>query len=199
VTSPAAPPPADGRAPLFILGGGLLIGLLAGRAVFVGLPALPSLLPPTPGGPTATPAPAPVVGAPAPDFALTALDGSTVTLSDLQGKVIILNFWATWCGPCRLEMPLLQAAHSTHKDQGLVILAINLSEPIADVMDYTDELGLKFTILIDTDESIFDFYRVRGYPTSYVVNRDGFVVQELAGPWSEGLFTDYLGQLGLGE
>jgi len=200
VASPLTPPPASSRAPLVILGGGLLIGLLAGLAVFVGGPALPNLLAaPTSGGPTATPAPAPVVGAPAPDFTLNDLEGNAVTLSDLQGQVVILNFWATWCGPCRLEMPLLQAAYVAHKEQGLVILAIDLDDPVADVQDYTDSLGLTFPVLLDPGVTIADLYRVRGWPTSYFVNRDGFIDNQRVGALSEGMLTEYLNQVGLGE
>ncbi len=196
-------PPSAGsnRAPLLILGGGLLIGLVAGLLVFIGLPALPNLFAPPPpsGGPTSTPAPAPIVGAPAPDFTLQDLDGHAVTLSDLRGQVVILNFWATWCGPCRLEMPLLQAAYTSQKDQGLIILAIDLDDPAADVRDFRDALGLTFPVLLDPGTTITDLYRVRGWPTSYFINRDGFVSRQHIGALSDGQLTDYLNQLGLGE
>jgi len=188
------------RAPLLILGGGLLIGLVAGLLVFIGLPALPNLFaPPAVTGPTATPAPAPIQGAPAPDFTLTDLDGATVTLSDLAGQVVILNFWATWCGPCRLEMPLLQAAYNAHRDQGLTILAIDLDDPVADVLDFRDALALTFPILLDPGTTVTDLYRVRGWPTTYFVNRDGVVSRQHIGALSDGQLTDYLTQLGLGE
>ncbi len=188
------------RAPLFILAGGLVIGLVAGLLVFVGLPALPNLfVPAANAGPTGTPAPAPVVGAPAPDFTLTDLDGQTVTLSDLQGQVVLLNFWATWCGPCRLEMPLLQAAYTERQSQGFTILAIDLDDPVADVLDFRDALGLTFPVLLDPGTTVTDLYRVRGWPTSYFINRDGFVSRQHIGALSDGQLTDYLNQLGLGE
>ena len=188
------------RAPLLILAGGLVLGLAAGLLVFIGLPALPTLFGGGPAtGPTATPAPAPVIGAPAPDFTLTDLDGNTVTLSALQGQVVILNFWATWCGPCRLEMPLLQATADTYRDQGLTVLAVDLDDPLADVQDFRTELGLTFPLLLDPGTTVTDLYRVRGWPTSYIINRDGVVDRQHIGALNEGQLGEYLTALGLGE
>jgi peroxiredoxin len=193
-------PAGDGRAPLYILGGGLLIGLVAGLLVFVGLPALPSLgVRSTPGGPTATPAPAAIVGAPAPDFALTNLAGETVKLSDLQGQVVIVNFWATWCGPCKAEMPLLQAAAEARQGQGLTVLAVDADDPAGDVQAYVTDLGLTFPVLLDPGTSVTDLYQVRGWPTSYFINRDGYVADMRVGPLTDGLLNDKLNTLGLGE
>src|ERR1051325_3934448 len=115
-------PRSSGLAPWLIVGAGLLFGLGLGLILFYGLPAWPVVsqsftLPITPGGPTLTPAPGPCVGAPAPDFTLKDLAGNTVTLSKLKGQVVLLNFWATWCGPCRVEMPAIQHRYETFKDQ----------------------------------------------------------------------------------
>src|SRR6185503_6629876 len=108
----ALPPPGPSTsraAPFVIMGVGLLIGLIAGAAVFLGAPSFLLSAPAAkPSGPTATPAPAAVVGAPAPDFTLKNLSGESVTLSALRGQVVLINFWATWCIPCRDEMPAIQ-------------------------------------------------------------------------------------------
>src|SRR3990172_9228091 len=100
------------RSTLLILGGGLLIGLAIGLVVFVGLPSAQSAGAAAGGG---TPAPAPIVGSPGPDFSLQNIAGQTVTLSALKGQPVLINFWATWCGPCRIEMPAIEAAYQQHK------------------------------------------------------------------------------------
>jgi len=115
------------------MGLGLLVGLLAGLVVFVGVPDWAVSLGGAGLGPTSTPAPAPVVGAPAPDFALSDLDGGEVRLTDLQGQVVLINFWATWCGPCRLEMPAIEAEYQARKAQGFAVLAVDLDESADDV------------------------------------------------------------------
>ncbi|MCC7359177.1 MAG: TlpA family protein disulfide reductase [Anaerolineales bacterium] len=195
VTGPAA---GSNRAPLLILAGGLVLGLVVGLLVFIGPPALPGFAGGPAAGPTATPAPAPVVGAPAPNFTLTDLDGRAVTLSDLRGQVVLLNFWATWCGPCRLEMPLLQAAHEAYHEQGLTILAVDLDDPLADVQAFRAELGLTFPLLLDPGTTVTDLYRVRGWPTSYVINRDGLVSRQHLGALDADQLNEYLAAFSLG-
>src|SRR5262249_1414141 len=113
----SAQPSATGRAGIGLVLGGLLFGLLAGYVIFVGLPsrwpwqATPAA---TSGPRVATPAPAPVAGAPAPDFTLNNLAGQPVRLSALKGQVVLINFWATWCIPCQQEMPAIQHAYDTY-------------------------------------------------------------------------------------
>lgn len=180
------------------MGLGLVVGLLAGLVVFVGVPDW-ALGAGGAAGPTATPAPAPVAGAPAPDFALFDLQGNEVRLSDLRGQVVLVNFWATWCGPCRLEMPAIEAEYQARKGQGLTVLAVDLDEPADDVAAFVEELGLSFTTLLDPGGRVFDLYRVRGYPTSFFVNRDGMVDRQHVGYMAPGQLATYLDQLGLGE
>jgi peroxiredoxin len=193
------PGPSAGRAaPFVILGVGLLIGLLGGALVFVGLP--PFLVPgPVSGvsGPTATPAPAAVVGAPAPDFTLKNLSGEDVTLSKLRGQVVLINFWATWCGPCRAEMPDLQRRYDALKDQGFTVLAINDDEPIEDVRRFADAYDLTFTILLDPGESVVRLYRILAFPTTFIVDREGVVQKLHLGALTEDALNQYLTDLGL--
>jgi peroxiredoxin len=190
------------RMGFLIVGGGLLAGLLAGLLIFVGLPSQWPWTRATIGGssgPLATPAPAPVVGAPAPDFTLSDLSGQPVKLSALKGQVVLINFWATWCGPCQLEMPAIQKAYDAQKGQGLTVLAVNLNEPAKDVQTYVNNLNLNFPVLLDPGDSISNLYRVRGYPTSFFVDRNGMVAVEQVGMMSEGQLALYLAKLGLGE
>jgi len=184
---------ASNRAALALMGAGLLVGLLAGLVVFIGAPQWA----PAPAGAAATPAPAPVVGAPAPDFTLNELGGGQVTLSSFNGQVVLINFWATWCGPCELEMPGIEAQYQAVKDQGFTVLAVNLDEPDTLVSDFVTRLGLSFPILLDPGATVNDLYRVRGYPTTYIVDREGVIVQVHVGYMNEGQLTGYLAKLGL--
>ncbi|GMR10700.1 MAG: hypothetical protein BMS9Abin28_1522 [Anaerolineae bacterium] len=118
------------------------------------------------------------VGGIAPDFSLPDLNGERHSLGQHRGEAVILNFWATWCPPCRFEMPVLQQAFERYSDQGFVVLAVNLTE--SDDRDlvapYRDELGLTFPILLDEESLVSgDLYRVLGIPTSVFIDRRGIV------------------------
>ena len=118
------------------------------------------------------------VGAPAPDFTLFSLAGPPVSLHEQQGKVVLINFWATWCAPCREEMPALQAAYEKLADQGLVVLGVNWTQVdyLPDVEAFVEALGLTFPILLDSDGTVSeDLYQVLGLPTSVLIGRDGTV------------------------
>lgn len=188
------------RASLLLLGAGLLIGLALGLIVFYGLPALPGLdsaLAATRapiGGATSggTSAPAPVVGAPAPDFTLKDLDNADVTLSAYQGQVVLLNFWATWCGPCRLEMPAIQQRYAAYKDQGFVVLAIDLDEPITEVGAFAHAYNLTFPVLLDPGAVVNSVYRILGYPTTFFIDRDGLITRQHIGAMTEAQLDKYL-------
>lgn len=110
----------------------------------------------------------------APDFALDTLDGKRITLSDLRGKVVIVNFWATWCPPCRAEMNDLQSAYQAHQND-FVLLAINNSEEDADVQKFVAEFHLTFPILLDRDGQVAKQYNVLALPTSFIIDRKGIV------------------------
>ncbi len=124
--------------------------------------------------------PQPAVGHPAPDFTLTTLDGQTFTLSDLRGTPVVLNFWATWCGPCRAEMPELVSAANRY-DPKVRVIGVDQGEPPEDVQAFADELGIGFPIPLDRDMSVADNYRVTGMPTTFFIDRDGIIRQIWAG------------------
>ncbi len=125
--------------------------------------------------------PAPKVGAPAPDFRLVSLDGSPVQLSQLRGRPVWLTFWATWCPPCRQESPDVEAAYQKYGDQGLVVLAVDVSEDGSTVRDYAERAGLTFPIVLDQTQQIAAMYRIAGAPTHYFIDADGVVRDEQMG------------------
>ena len=118
---------------------------------------------------------APSVGFVAPDFTLTNLAGEKVTLSQFRGRPVVVNFWATWCVPCRQEMPAFQRAFSTYQDEGLVILALNLEETAPLVEPFVEEFGLTFEILYDNDGAINKTYQVTGLPRTVFIDRQGVI------------------------
>ena len=109
------------------------------------------------------------------NFALTDLNGKNAKLSDYQGEVVLLNIWATWCPPCRAEMPDLQSFYSAHKDQGFVILAINAGDAKSDVQSFASSYQLTFPVLLDTQVDVIKRMGIFNYPTSVLIDRNGIV------------------------
>jgi peroxiredoxin len=140
-------------------------------------------------------APAPQAGFPAPDFTLTTLDGETVTLSALRGRPVLINFWATWCPPCRAELPAIQSAYDRYADQGLVVLAVDMAEPPQTVAAFAEEFGLRFPIPLDRDGQVAAQYRVRAIPTSFFVDREGVIRSVFIGPMNGPLIDNRLAQI----
>ncbi|MBZ0274952.1 MAG: TlpA family protein disulfide reductase [Anaerolineae bacterium] len=136
---------------------------------------------------------APELNAYAPDFTADVLDGAPVTLSALRGTPVILNFWATWCGPCRVEMPDLQALYAAHQADGLRILAVNLGETPAAMRPWRDELGLTFDLLLDPQGDIAGMYHLRGQPSTYVIAPDGIITHIFYGPTTQTALEAALG------
>jgi peroxiredoxin/Cu/Ag efflux protein CusF len=119
---------------------------------------------------------------PAPDFTLLTLSGAPIRLSDLRGKVVLLNFWVTWCGSCRAEMPTIDALYRRYKNRGLEVLAVNLdAATTSKVQAFVGELGVTFRVGLDPSSSIARTYRVAGLPTTYLIDRVGNVVVQEVG------------------
>ncbi len=118
--------------------------------------------------------PEPAIGYVAPDFALTTLEGEEFSLREMRGTPVVLNFWATWCGPCRRELPALQAAAERY-DGEVLIAGVDQGEAAATVQSFVDELGLTFPIPMDADMDVAQEYNVKGMPTTYFVDADGVI------------------------
>jgi peroxiredoxin len=132
------------------------------------------------------------LGKEAPDFTLTNLDGETVRLSSLKGQGVFINFWGTWCEPCKREMPYMEAQYQKMKDEGIEILAINIAESHLVASSFSERLGLTFPILLDKDRTVMNRYGVTFLPSSFFIDSNGKVVANHVGELSEGMIEDYL-------
>ncbi|MGG1397077.1 redoxin domain-containing protein [Bacillus salipaludis] len=119
------------------------------------------------------------VGAKAPDFELKTLAGDKIKLSDLRGKKVMLNFWATWCPPCKAEMPAMEKFYK-EKDKDLVILAVNI-DPQLDVKGFVNKNNITFPILLDADDHVNETYQILSIPTTYFINRKGIIENKFTG------------------
>ena len=139
---------------------------------------------------------APIIGQPAPDFILRDVEGATVKLSDLRGRVVWVNFWATWCVPCKKELPVLQKLADEKKDAGLVVLAINWQESADDARAYFASRGLTLPVLLDRG-GVYDQYKLQGLPDSFFIDRDGVIATLQYGEVSEKKARERLATAGL--
>jgi len=126
------------------------------------------------------------VGEKAPDFQVETIDGKKVKLSDYRGKKVFLNFWATWCPPCKAEMPHMQSFYK-EKPENVEVLAVNLEESASKAKDFADQYRLDFPVLLDRSGAVAEIYDIYTIPTTYVLNEDGTVHQKVIGPMDEAM------------
>ncbi|MGD8813576.1 MAG: TlpA disulfide reductase family protein [Anaerolineales bacterium] len=160
----------------------LMVGVFVLCATWIGLSSLTSV------DERSADRAVPRQGFAAPDFTLEALHGGEITLSDLRGKAVILNLWASWCLPCRAEMPAIQRVYEKHRDRGLEILAIHATyqDTRASAQAFIDEHDLTFPILLDTTGEVASLYHLRALPTTFFIDRQGIIQQVIVGgPMSE--------------
>lgn len=123
-----------------------------------------------------------LVGKVAPDFSLTDMQGRQVSLSQYKGQVVVLNFWATWCPPCREEMPSMEKLHRDYKEKGLVMLAVNVDENGRQAVEgFLQRQPYSFPILLDTQNVAQNTYGVFRFPESFIIDRNGVVVEKIIG------------------
>jgi cytochrome c biogenesis protein CcmG/thiol:disulfide interchange protein DsbE len=153
--------------------------------------AAPASLPPD----TVASTPAPRDNHPAPDFTLSDLAGNPVRLSDLKGQVVLINVWATWCPPCRAEMPMIQAAYEQYREQGFTVLAVNQREEPRTVAAYMTQSSLTFPALLDRDGMVSSAYQASVLPSSFFVDKAGVVRAVYRGPMSRSVIAGTVEQL----
>jgi len=121
----------------------------------------------------ATLAQAEAINVPAPDFTLESRAGDNIRLEDHRGEVVMLNFWASWCGPCRQEMPLMDDLYGRYQDLGFTILAVNVDENRGEALRFLDKVPVSYPILYDPKSSVSELYEVPAMPTTVMIDRDG--------------------------
>ncbi len=141
----------------------------------------------------------PEVGRLAPQFALRDPEGNVRRLSDFRGQVVWINFWATWCGPCRRELPDIQRLAGEFRDRDLVVLALNLQESAGKATSFWEELDLDLPILLDSDGDVAEQYRLVGLPNNFFIDRDGTLRAFDLGFLTEGQMRERLAEVGLGS
>ena len=139
--------------------------------------------------------PAPQPGHLAPPFRLQTLDGSMVSLADLKGSVVLINVWASWCGPCRSEMPAIESAYVTYREQGFIVAAVNLCEDRETVAAFLRTHKLTFPALLDLDGKVSTAYRSHALPSSFFVDRQGVIRAAYRGPMPRSVITGTVEQL----
>ena len=125
----------------------------------------------------------PEVGRPAPDFSVTTLDGSTLRLSDLRGKVVFVNLWATWCPPCREEMPSMVRFYEAFKAQGVEIIAVSEDKDPEALRRFVAAQRIPFPVGLDPDKKIYTLYRATGVPETHLLNKKGVIEVSRIGPF----------------
>lgn len=138
---------------------------------------------------------APSIGSEAPDFSLSDLSGQNVSLNDLKGKAVLINFWATWCYPCREEMDDLQAIYDKYKDKGVVVLGINVREGEGVVKEFAKRFNITYPLLLDEDGKVSDAYNVFGIPSSLFIDKEGVIRDTVMGQMDEEMIAEKVNKL----
>ena len=131
---------------------------------------------------------------PAPDFTLRRLDGPNLRLAEQRGQVVLVNFWATWCGPCRQELPQLDRLYEKYRSAGFVLLGVNVDDDAARAAGIARQLGLRFPVLFDADKSVSRLYELQSMPATVLIDRDGRV-RYLHRGYQDGVLLDYERQI----
>ena len=132
------------------------------------------------------------VGDSAPNFSLVDLNGETHKLSDYQGKGVLLNFWGTWCDPCKKEMPALEKQYQLFKGKEFEIIAINIAQSKFEVSNFSEQYSMTFPVVIDSNKSVMRRYNVDPLPTSIFINKEGKIVDIIKGEMNEKMIKQYI-------
>jgi len=141
-----------------------------------------------------------LIGKPAPEFRLAGLDGKRTGLSDLKGKVVLLNFFASWCPPCKAEMPSMNALQKRFRDKGLEVVAVSSDRTGDALRRFLARVPVSFTVLHDPENELAHRYKVYALPTSYIIDRDGTLAKKIFGGYdwvseeSISMFSEFLGR-----
>ncbi len=157
----------------------LLVAVLGSAWIYV------SRVPADEVNPTGRP-PAAQAGHPAPEFTLETADGIPISLKDFRGTPIVLNFWASWCGPCRAEMPAFQRIAESHAGE-IMFIGVNTQDQVDRMLAFAEEVGVTYPLPIDTTNAVTATYRVSAFPTTYFIDSDGVITDMVFGGMDQAL------------
>lgn len=135
------------------------------------------------------------IGDQAPDFELVDIDGNRHRLSDYKGQGVFLNFWGSWCGPCKKEMPYMENQYNAYKEKGVQILAVNIAESNLKVETFRRQYGLTFPVLIDKTGSVKDAYNIVPLPTTFLIDKNGKIIKIITREMSEAEIKSYMDEI----
>lgn len=175
----------------------LFVVVLLGGMLFIGVTRVQasSTTPAAPVPDASARASAPRIGHRAPEFTLSDPTVALVNLRDLEGQVVLINIWATWCPPCRAEMPTIQATYEQYRERGFTVLAVNQAEDATTVATFMQQFGLTFPALLDSDYAVSKSYQVRVLPSSFFVDRAGVIRAVYLGPMPRSVISGTVEQL----
>ncbi|HEY4432659.1 MAG TPA: TlpA disulfide reductase family protein [Paenibacillus sp.] len=134
----------------------------------------------------------------APDFELNTPDGESLKLSDFRGQKVIVNMWATWCPPCRVEMPDMQKFYEKYKDENATIIAVNMTsseKSLDSIPNFLDEFGITFPVVLDEHNKVGEIYQVYALPTSLIIDSKGIIQQKISGPMNYEMMEKFVSEI----